>query len=389
MKIAGFEIFHADGGWRTLSFLKIISDTGLSGWSEFSQASTSPALGAVISALGTSLVGRDPLGGAALAAELRAATRPSGGGLDTLAIAAIENACLDLRARHHSVPVYDLLGGALRTRFPLYWSQCATLRARFGGKPGFPRLDGYDGIAAAAAEVKQAGFAALKSNILVPDGMGGFVNHRPGFGPGPGYPDRVVDTALLAHIEALFAALRAGAGPDVELMLDLNFNTRPEGARRVAEAARDFGISWLELDLPHPKALRELRGNGVAIASLETVLGASALRPYLEARAVDIAIIDPQWNGVAEAVTMARLADAFDVMVAPHNFHGPLSTLMGAHMCAAIGNMRSFEIVMDEAPWIPAFLHAPLDLREGHLHLGDGPGWGIEVNEAALTAKRV
>src|SRR5690606_34070064 len=136
-------------------------------------------------------------------------------------------------------------------------------------------------------------------------------------------------------------------------------------------------------------ALRELRGNGVAIASLETVLGASALRPYLEARAVDIAIIDPQWNGVAEAVTMARLADAFDVMVAPHNFHGPLSTLMGAHMCAAIGNMRSFEIVMDEAPWVSGFLHAPLDLRDGHLHLGDGPGWGTEVNEAALAAKRV
>lgn len=86
---------------------------------------------------------------------------------------------------------------------------------------------------------------------------------------------------------------------------------------------------------------------------------------------------------------MARLADAFEIMVAPHNFHGPLSTLMAAHMCAVIPNLRTFEIVMDEAPWIAGFLGAPLDIRGGRLHLPAGPGWGLSVNEAALAARAV
>ena len=46
------------------------------------------------------------------------------------AIAAIENALVDLKARALDVPVYELLGGAVRDRLQLYWSHCGSMRSR-------------------------------------------------------------------------------------------------------------------------------------------------------------------------------------------------------------------------------------------------------------------
>ena len=59
MKIAKFEDFHVDGGWDTYSFLKITTDQGLYGWSEFKE-SRRRGLGALIHGLGASLIGEDP-----------------------------------------------------------------------------------------------------------------------------------------------------------------------------------------------------------------------------------------------------------------------------------------------------------------------------------------
>ena len=50
MRITGFEQLHADGGWRTISFLKLQTDAGLVGWSEFNETSWNPGLAAIIRA---------------------------------------------------------------------------------------------------------------------------------------------------------------------------------------------------------------------------------------------------------------------------------------------------------------------------------------------------
>ena len=51
MKVKGFEVFHCDAGWRTFSFLKIVTDGGIVGWSEYNESFGSPGLSAVIAAL--------------------------------------------------------------------------------------------------------------------------------------------------------------------------------------------------------------------------------------------------------------------------------------------------------------------------------------------------
>jgi galactonate dehydratase len=60
MKIAKIEDLHADAGWRTFSFLKVTTDDGLVGWSEYTEESGSAGLTAVIHALGKALIGQDP-----------------------------------------------------------------------------------------------------------------------------------------------------------------------------------------------------------------------------------------------------------------------------------------------------------------------------------------
>ena len=386
MKITRIEDLHADSGWRTLSFLKITTDAGLVGWSEFSASMSAPGLSAVIRELGASVIGLDPTHVNRLLAGLHARTRMFPGGVVAQAIAAIENACLDLQAKALGVPVHALFGGACRDRLPVYWSQCGTLRTRNADMFGAPPLRSLDDIVLLGREVAERGFRALKTNILLfNDGVAG--NYRPGFGFGPEHPSLNLDDATLAGIVELLHAFRDGAGDAVRLMIDLNFNFRPEGASRVARALEPFDLLWLEYDVRDPLALAQLRRSTTTpIASLEAVLGRQDFRAFLDAGAVDVAIIDPQWNGMTEALKMASMAESYEVNVASHNYHGQLSTLIGAHFSAIIPNNRIVELVVDEVPWTREFYTAPMRVEQGELVLPDAPGWGTEINEEAIRA---
>jgi galactonate dehydratase len=391
MKIVKLEDFHADGGWDTYSFLKITTDEGLVGWSEFNE-SRRPGMTALIHGLGATLIGQDPREIARIDATLYARTRSTAGGLTAHAIAAIENACLDIKGKALGVPVYELLGGAVRDRMPVYWSRCGVLRARcaelFGGKViDRPPVRTLDDLKGAAREARERGFKALKTNVLLFDDKGGR-QFAPGMiGAGAGHPELNLTDAVLDALVAQLTALREGAGPGVGLLLDLNFNYKPEGLRRIAKAVEPFNLLWLEMDLFDPKALALIRQSTTTpIGSLETIFGRRDLKPYLEHHSVDVAIIDPQWNGLVEAIKMAVTADAYDINVASHNFSGPLANVMSAHFCAAIPNFRIMEFDADEVPWKPKLLTNPYVIDDGAMLLPTGPGWGTVVNEAVVRA---
>src|ERR1700744_151571 len=166
MKITSIDDIHADAGWRTLSFLKVTTDSGLIGWSEFGEGRPSPGPPGVIRKIAGQLIGQDPREVGKISAKLYAHTRNTTGGMISQANAAIENACLDIKAKALGVPVYELFGGAVRDKLPVYWSHCGTLRVRhpdlFGGKP----LRSLDDVVALGKEVAEGGYPALKTNIL-------------------------------------------------------------------------------------------------------------------------------------------------------------------------------------------------------------------------------
>jgi L-alanine-DL-glutamate epimerase-like enolase superfamily enzyme len=140
MKIARIEDLHCDAGWRTFSFLKITTDDGLTGWSEYTEADGSRGLTAVIHGLAEPLIGQDPRPSQAIASNLYVRQVQAPNGVNQRAIAAIENALLDIKGKALGVPVYELFGGPVRTRIPVYWSHCGTYRVRNHEAVGVPPM---------------------------------------------------------------------------------------------------------------------------------------------------------------------------------------------------------------------------------------------------------
>jgi L-alanine-DL-glutamate epimerase-like enolase superfamily enzyme len=390
MKIAKLEDFHVDGGWDTYSFLKVTTDTGLVGWAEFKE-SRRRGLGALIHGLGATLIGEDPRAIGRIDAALYSHVRASAGGLQSNAVGAILNACLDIKGKALGVGVHELFGGALREHVPVYWSRCGVIRARcanfFDGQVvDRPAVRALDDLRQAGREARERGFAALKTNVLVFDERGGH-QYTPGSARGEGHPELNLPEEIVAALTAQLTALREGAGLGVRLIVDLNFNYKPDGFRRLAKKLEPFELMWLEMDLYEPTALSLIRQSTTTpIGSLETILGRRALKPYLDAHCVDVAIIDPQYNGVPEALRMAAMADAYEVNVASHNFSGPLSAVISAHFASVVPNFRIMELDVDEVPWKPELLTNPPKIDNGMFALPAGPGWGTDIDEAVLRA---
>jgi galactonate dehydratase len=384
MKVKGFEIFQCDAGWRIFSFLKLTTDDGIVGWSEFNESFGSPGLSAVIGKLMPSVIGMDPHELELTNAVLATRTTQSRGGIARQAIAAIENALLDIKGKALGVPVYQLFGGKLRDRIPVYWSHCGSYRMRNPEICGTPAVRTYDDMMKLGAEVKAKGFTALKTNTAL-EIDGKLTAYRPGFVVGKGFPGRNWDAFIARSAAKTVAAFRAGAGEDMGIMLDLNFHFRTEGFRRVAEAVGPSRLTWLELDAHDPQSIALLRRDAPCpIASGETLLERRDFRPYLEAYAFDTAIVDVIWNGFMESLKIAALADVYEVNVAPHNFYGHLASTISAHFCAAVPNFRIMEIDIDGVPWRDDIVNLAPVFESGDYVLPKGPGWGVEVNEAGL-----
>jgi len=387
MKIERLETLRADAGWRMFSYLKVTTSDGITGWSEFNESFGSTGLADVINGLAPLLIGRDPRRYEAITAYLHVLTRQSRGGINQQAIAAVENALLDITGKAYGVPVCGLFGGPVRERIPVYWSHFGTYRVRSASLMGVPPLHGYDDLARHASEVKSRGFKALKTNILLSDGKT-LASFSPGFGRTAGWPELNWDNRVRDAATHQLAAIREAIGPEMGLMLDINFHFKTEGFRRIAEAVAPARLTWLEVDTHDAPSLALIRRDAPCpIASCETLHGRREFKPYFENYAQDVAIIDVIWNGLAESLKIAAMADVYETNVAPHNFYGHLCSAISAHFSAAVPNFRIMEIDIDSAPWRDEFYDAAPVIENGELVLPSKPGWGIEVNEKAVRAR--
>jgi L-alanine-DL-glutamate epimerase-like enolase superfamily enzyme len=386
MKIERVESLHADAGHRNFDFLKLTTDDGLVGWSEYNESFGGLGVTAVIEGLAPIVIGRDPRAWEALVAQMYAVRRQASGGVIQQAIGAIENALLDLKARALGVPVYELFGGPVRERLRLYWSHCGTYRLNWAEEMQIPRLRTLDEVVKLGKEVVTRGFGALKTNVLV---FGADPRlHSPGFARrGPGFPELNAEREILHAVRDEMAAFREGTGPDMDILVDLNFNFKTEGFLKVARALEPFDIFWVECDTRDARALHYIRSRtSIPVASCECLFGRRDYRPYFEQAAVDVAIVDAPWNGVGESLKIAAMADAYEINVAPHNFYGPLATMMSAHFCAVVPNLRIMEIDVDTVPWYDELVTVQSSIKDGCLQLPTGPGWGTQINEAAVKA---
>lgn len=385
MRISRFEDLHCDSGSRFYSFLKVTTDEGIVGWAEYTEYVGSQDLTAVIQSLGQHIVGEDPRAVERLTATLYAKSRQAAGGLSQRAIGTIENALVDIKAKALGIPVYELLGGPVRERIPLYWSHCGLFRIRQGTKYGHPPLQSLDDVVSLGREVKSRGFRALKANMYLFE-SGGPRLYLSAWG-GRNFPALNPDRKVVRAIVDELRAFREGVGEDIDIHLDANFHFKTEGFLRLARALEDLDLGWLEIDTHDPAALALVRrSTRVPIASCETLHGRRAYKPFFEHYAMDVAVVDVAWNGILESLKIASMADAFEVNVAPHNYGSPLLDLISAHFSAVVPNLRIMEYDVDGVPWNDELLTIPPNVEDGEMRLPSGPGWGAEINEEVVRA---
>jgi galactonate dehydratase len=331
------------------------------------------------------VIGKDPRAYEMRFQDMYRPTRPSIGGVSAKAIAGIECALIDIKAKALGISVVELFGGPTRDRVRVYWSHCGTSRVRSHKLLGKPPLRSMDDIVALGQEVVERGFTALKTNILLIGDPGSV--YLPGFGGGSGTTDQVADNELIQHIVTQLEHFREGAGGDVDLLLDLNFNFKPESCVQIARALEHLNLLWLEIDMYDAAALLQVKqATTTRICTGETLYYAQQYLPYFQLHAADIMMVDVPWNGFAPSKRIIELADLYQINMAPHNYYSHLSSFISASLCAVLPNIRIMEIDIDDVPWKEDLVTELPHIENGYMTIPTKPGWGTELNEEALRA---
>ena len=385
MKITNIETFIVDAGWRPWTFVKVETDEGVTGYGECSDGRNPNGVVGTIKDFTPLMVGRDPRAYEMRFWDMIRGSRQSPGGIAAKAIAGIECALIDIKAKALGISVVELFGGPTRDDVRVYWSHCGSSRARNYELIGVPPLRSMDDIAALGREVVERGFTALKTNVIFPGDTASV--HFGGFGGGPGTTDGNVTTQVLRHIETLIGTFREAVGPDVSINLDLNFNFKPEACMRIAKVLEQFDMLWLEIDMYDHEAIRQIKDSTMTkICTGENLYYMREYLPYFQCRAADVFMIDVPWNGFAPSKKIGDLANVFQLNVAPHNYYSHLATHMSASLCGVLPNVRIMEIDIDDVPWKDDLTtHVP-DITDGYMKTPTRPGWGTDLNEEVAKA---
>ena len=280
------------------------------------------------------------------------------------AVSGIEMAMWDALGRALDQPVHVLLGGALRDSVRVYangWS--------YGSNASVSGT--IDETAARAEALVACGFDALKFD--------------PFLGPWRPNIDRATERFALDCVREI----RDAVGPDVDLLIEAHRRFSPHTARRLAHQLEPFRPFWFEEPVPSSNVagLAEIRGaTSIPIVTGEDLYTKIAFQPILEARAVDIVNPDvASCGGILELVEIAAAASMTAVDVAPHNYNslslGLAATLQAS---AVIPNVLITEYFVNFEPRSTELVSVPLEVVSGRIRIPDGPGLGIEIDEATL-----
>jgi galactonate dehydratase len=99
---------------------------------------------------------------------------------------------------------------------------------------------------------------------------------------------------------------------------------------------------------------------------------------------------DVTWTGgISELKKISTMAEAYYVPVSPHDASGPINVLAGAHTMMTVPNFYKLETHRAKLNAYDVLIDPPLDIRDGHLHLSNRPGLGIEMNVDYLRSKAI
>ena len=372
MKITDVEVLrmqaHAEPHNNWL-FVRIHTDSGLTGIGEGSLQYKDAALAAEIENFGAFLRGKDPFQIEHIWTSLHRRVTWTGGAVTISAISAIDLALWDIKGKALGVPVYELIGGKVRDRVPLYangWF-AGDRPSAHGPQAGDEGEAAW--YAARAREVVAQGYRCLK---LYP--FGG---------------EQVVTPQRIARGVGLVRAVRDAVGSEIEIAVDVRARLNIGSARRVAQKLEALDIAWLEEPILFDNAdamAAFARSVNVPVSTGEQLYTRWEFRALLEQNAV--AIIQPDIchaGGLSELRKIAAMAETYYVSVAPHNSNGPISTIASLHLDMAIPNCHMQELFLNSLGLYQEVLTRPIVVEDGFATPPDGPGWGAELDDAVLA----
>ena len=373
LKVRGFELIPVRATSRTVwLFVRLKTDHGLVGLGEASDAfgfanTTQANVDTMRGQLATfvrMIDNRSPLDIAAFRQQGLPVART--GLVAATAFSAIEQALWDLTGKSLGVPVHTLFGGKLRAALPVYAN---INRATTTRTPA--------GFAATARRAVADGFRAIKAAPW--DGF-----------PPPDSPPSQIEKAIEEGIAAV-VAMRETVGARVAVMVDCHSFFSVEQAVRVAARLEPQALTWYE----EPVAPENLdatvqirRRIKQPMAAGELLFGVPGFAPLVRQHAVDVIMPDVKHcGGLLELTHIAAEAASEGLMVAPHNPSGPVSTAASAQVCAALPNVNYLELQYGEADWRSDVIAPPERFINGQMTIGDRPGLGIGLNDAAIKAR--
>jgi L-alanine-DL-glutamate epimerase-like enolase superfamily enzyme len=323
-------------------FAEISTEQGFSGTGfSYSKRAGGPAQYAHAREIAAGLLGEDPNDIAAVYTKLLWAGASVGrSGVATQAIAAIDIALYDLKAKRAGLPLAKLLG-AHRDSVQAYNTSGGFLHA--------PLAE----VQARADESLTAGIGGIKIKV--------------------GQPDQREDLRRVA-------AVREHLGPDVPLMVDANQQWDRPTALRMGRALEEFGLVWIEEPLDAYDAVGHAdlaRALDTPVATGEMLSSVGEHIALIDHGAADVIQPDaPRIGGITPFLRLAALADQAGLQLAPH-------FAMEIHLHLAAAYPR--EPWVEHFEWLDPLFEERLETRGGRMIVPDRPGLGFTLTEQART----
>lgn len=355
MKITGYELFKVPPRWL---FLKLETDEGIVGWGEPVIEGKAATVETAVHELMAYIIGKDALRIEDHWQTMYRAGFYRGGPILMSAIAGIDQALWDIKGKYYDAPVYQLLGGACRDSIRVYsW---------IGG-------DRPSDVGKAAKAIVDAGFTAVKMN-------------------GTEELQYVDSYEKIDQVIERVAAIRETVGKYVGIGVDFHGRVHKPMAKILAKELEPYRLMFIEEPVlsENNEALREIaKCTSIPIATGERMFSRWDFKSLLADGYVDI--IQPDLShagGITECKKIASMAEAYDVALAPHCPLGPIALAACLQVDATAHNAfiqeQSLGIHYNQGSDLLDYLVDPsvFEYKDGFVKIPEGPGLGIEVNEA-------
>jgi galactonate dehydratase len=363
-------------GGRYFIFLKLTTDSGITGVGEVYTATFSPHLVAqmIEDVAERHLIGADPFKIESLWRQMYGrgyALRPdlTLGGI----MSGLEMACWDIVGKELGKPVYELLGGQVHEKLRTYTYLYPP--AGFDAYADHPVYSDPAAAASAAVEAVARGFTAVKFDPAGPYGV---------------FDPRQPSLEDLDRSEAMVRAVREAVGTKADILFGTHGQFTTSGAIRLARRLEQYDPLWFEE--PTPPEMPEEMAKVAAATTIPISTGERLTTKYEFARVLSTGAASilqlnlGRCGGLLEAKKIAGMAETHYAQIAPHLYCGPIVGAANIQISTCSPNFLILESIQDWSGFHADILVKPIQWEDGYVIPPTDPGLGVELNETVALA---